>query len=82
MKSKAIGLVVALGIFSTGVVSMSVANAQPSQSLTRAQVKAELNKAFLNGTLPEDEGNTYPTPAFDRSELAAHHHYEEAHGRY
>lgn len=64
------------------VVSMGAAHASTTQGLTRAEVKAQLNQAFLNGTLPQDEGQTYPAPASDRAELAAHRQYEEARGRF
>ena len=77
MKMKLIGLALACG-----AASMGVAHASTTQGLTRAEVKAQLNQAFLNGTLPQDEGPTYPTPASDRTSIAAHRHYEEAHGRY
>ncbi|MEW6346537.1 MAG: DUF4148 domain-containing protein [Pseudomonadota bacterium] len=48
------------------------ANAQPdTQGLTRAQVKAQLYQAFLNGTTAADEKTSYPSPPSDRAEIAA-----------
>ncbi|MFP3244898.1 MAG: DUF4148 domain-containing protein [Paraburkholderia sp.] len=44
------------------------ANAQPdTQGLTRAQVKAQLYQAFLNGTTAADEKTSYPSPPSDRA---------------
>jgi hypothetical protein len=48
------------------------ANAQPdTRGLTRAQVKAQLYQAFLNGTTAADEKTSYPSPPSDRAEIAA-----------
>lgn len=39
--------------------------------LTREQVRQEITQAYLNGTLPQDEKETYPGPSLYRDNLAA-----------
>ena len=70
----------ALGVIS--VLAAPIAHASTTDGLTRAQVRAQLNQAFLNGTLPQDEGPNYPAAPINRAEISAHRHYEETHGRY
>ncbi|WP_158601933.1 DUF4148 domain-containing protein [Pararobbsia silviterrae] len=69
-------------LMALAAVSLSVAHAASAQDVTRAQVQAQLRKAFLNGTLPQDEGPNYPRPEANRALVAAHRQYEAAHGAY
>lgn len=71
MKRKLASLLLA----STVTLLATGAHASPAQTasegLTRAQVRADLYRSFLNGTTAADEKMSYPSAPTDRAELSA-----------
>ncbi|MBB2928142.1 DUF4148 domain-containing protein [Paraburkholderia silvatlantica] len=56
---------------STTLLASNTHAQSTSKGLTREQVRADLYRAFLNGTTAEDEKASYPAPPDDRADLAA-----------
>jgi Domain of unknown function (DUF4148) len=59
-------------LLATAATAAHAASGQTaSEGLTRAQVKADLYRSFLNGTTSADEKTSYPSAPEDRAEVSA-----------
>lgn len=58
--------------------AMTSAYAQTQGALTREQVRAELYQAFLDGRLPQDMKQTYPSPPMNQADIAANRRRDAA----
>ncbi|MFB5148000.1 DUF4148 domain-containing protein [Burkholderia orbicola] len=50
---------------------MTSAFAETNGGLTRRQVRADLYQAFLDGRLPQDMKETYPSPPSNQADIAS-----------
>jgi len=71
MKRKLASLLLASTVAFLATGAYAAPTQAAAQGLTREQVRAQFNRAFLNGTTAEDEKMSYSSPPSDQAELVA-----------